>query len=240
MGEEKRIPMTKKLSVLLIITLLSVIGFGVVRYVTRRENDRTAKAVRVGSDYKANAPKVNRSAVLSHAKMPSVSFSEHGETQTVSEETQVGEAESISHLHRREGDASPEESQRELQEEGNSAPPTSGEESEGDSGRFVTIMAGNHKLRLERGKKYLIIGSRWNPNPHPYTPEESQRHAELCRKLMDPNIPGREKVRILKEIEALGPGLALGAEWRVYYWFPLPGQAEPPDSEAIVIDLRDR
>ena len=170
MGEEKRIPMTKKLSVLLIITLLSVIGFGVVRYVTRRENDRTAKAVRVGSDYKANAPKVNRSAVLSHAKMPSVSFSEHGETQTVSEETQVGEAESISHLHRREGDASPEESQRELQEEGNSAPPTSGEELERDSGRFVTIMAGNHKLRLERGKKYLIIGSRWNPNPHPYTP----------------------------------------------------------------------
>jgi len=57
---------------------------------------------------------------------------------------------------------------------------------------------------------------------------------------MDPNISGREKVRILKELEALGPGLALGAEWRVYYWFPLPGQAEPPDSEAIVIDLRDR
>jgi len=232
--------MTKKLYILLIITLLSVIGFGVMHYVTRQGNDRTTQAAQIESD-KANAPRVSRSAALPRTRVPSVSSSEHRETQIISEEALVGEAESISHLHRREGETSPRESQEPREEENSvSSSSPSGEESEGDSQRFVTITAGNRKLRLERGKKYLIIDSKWNPNPRPYTPEESRRHAELCRKLMDPNISGREKVRILKELEALGPGLALGAEWRVYYWFPLPGQAEPPDSEAIVIDLRDR
>ena len=72
-----------------------------------------------------------------------------------------------------------------------------------------------------------------------YTPEEAKRHIELCRKLRDPNLSGEEMLKLREELEALGPGLALGAVWSTYLWFPLPGQEEPPDSEAIVIDLRD-
>jgi len=105
--------------------------------------------------------------------------------------------------------------------------------------QFVTVTVGGRELRLERGKKYLIIGAKWNPNPRPYTPEEAKRHIELCRKLRDPNLSGEELLKLREELEALGPGLALGAVWSTYLWFPLPGQEEPPDSEAIVIDLRD-
>ena len=125
-----------------------------------------------------------------------------------------------------------------VQEQAANATFDEGESAE-SSKRFVTVRVGGRELKLERGKKYLIISAKWNPNPRPYTPEEARRHIELCRKLRDPNLSGEELLKLREELGALGPGLALGAVWSTYLWFPLPGQEEPPDSEAIVIDLRD-
>jgi hypothetical protein len=106
------------------------------------------------------------------------------------------------------------------------------------------VTVGGQTLELERGKKYRVLGSKWNSNPRPYTPEESRRHADLIGKLTNPSASPEERVSADKELrafaEAHGSGLALGMEWWSHYWVPLPGQAEPPDSEAIVIDLRNR
>ena len=55
----------------------------------------------------------------------------------------------------------------------------------------------------------------------------------------DPDsTPVAEVRRVLDELERMSSVAAFGGEVPRYIWMPLPGQAGPPDSDAVVIDLR--
>jgi hypothetical protein len=142
----------------------------------------------------------------------------------------------------RQGTAHP-ETHGEKSERADSYMSNSDAQSSDQSEEEFTYRIHGRTLVLKSGTKYRITSTKWNPNPRPYTPEESRRHAALyfrLRELVNDNAPDDEIRSVRQEMQAMGPGSALGATVRVYVWRPLPGQAEPPDSETVVIDLRNR
>ena len=114
-----------------------------------------------------------------------------------------------------------------------------------DGASTSSIVVGGRRISVERGKKYVFIQPiPGNPNARPLTPAESRRHAELWQILDvmrgDPDqTPVAEARRVLDEIDEIASVSAFGGEVRRFLWMPLPGQGEPPDSEAVVIDLRN-
>jgi hypothetical protein len=108
------------------------------------------------------------------------------------------------------------------------------------SGR-PTITLNGIEVPVELGKRYRIVSwgvGTWNPRPR--TPEEDRRLLEIGVLLR--RDPPPDVARVLwDEIHAINaqterPGLRTSV-----VWLPAPGQkTRPPESEEIVIDLRNR
>jgi hypothetical protein len=105
---------------------------------------------------------------------------------------------------------------------------------------------GGHRLYFERGVKYkILLTIPGNPTGRPFTPEESRRHAETIRRLQELSesnaVDPQELAQLnsqLRSLEAVVWRPPASLVQRMYH--PMPGVPEPPDSEAIVIDLRNR
>ena len=104
-----------------------------------------------------------------------------------------------------------------------------------------TIVVQGRSVRVQLGKKYRIIyDTGRGQTPRPRTPAEEVRYAELRQQLkIDP--PEAERQRIFAELNAINAETAAAGFVENIVWLPLPGTGsgeEPPDSEAVVIDLR--
>lgn len=104
-----------------------------------------------------------------------------------------------------------------------------------------TIVVEGRSVPVQLGKKYRIlyytVGTQ---NPRPRTPAEEVRYAELQQQLKA-DLSEVERGGIFAELNAIHAETASITFVENVVWLPLPGQGkdkDPPDSEAVVIDLR--
>lgn len=104
-----------------------------------------------------------------------------------------------------------------------------------------TIVVEGRPVPAQLGKKYRILYSTvGTQNPRPRTPAEEVRYAELQQQLKA-DLSEAERGRIFADLNAINAETASVTFVENIVWLPLPGQGkdeEPPDSEAVVIDLR--
>jgi hypothetical protein len=125
----------------------------------------------------------------------------------------------------------------------------SGEDGEVQPPPITATQAGNKPyvriedilVPLEPGKKYRILSLHGSEYPRPLTPNEQERLADLSRQLHESYGLDKETRRnIAREVDSL-TGLTLPPHTHeTIVWIPVPDRKRPPDSEAIVIDLRNR
>lgn len=113
--------------------------------------------------------------------------------------------------------------------------------SSGNAKGKSTIVVEGRPVPVQLGKKYRImyytVGTQ---KPRPRTPEEEVRYAELQQQLKA-DLSEAERQRIFAELNAINAETASVTFVDNIVWLPLPGQGkdeEPPDSEAVAIDLR--
>ena len=107
--------------------------------------------------------------------------------------------------------------------------------------RTQEVTVAGQRVTVEFGKKYRFLTSMpANPNPRQLTDAEQRRFAELTDEfnaMVKSGASGEDIIAFSKKLEPYR-GASMGGYLARHVWYPLPGQEEPPDSEAVVIDLR--
>jgi hypothetical protein len=111
--------------------------------------------------------------------------------------------------------------------------------------RPLTVDVQGIRVPIEPGKKYKILYMRGSTEPRPLTPAEQSTWGELHERIEELRRSKALTAATLAEIaEQLNALSDINQPRRMRdrtVWIPLyAGQNEPPDSEAIVIDLRNR
>jgi hypothetical protein len=110
----------------------------------------------------------------------------------------------------------------------------------------TTMRIGEFTIEIEAGKKYKVIYPPYGGtlNPRPRTPAEQRRIEELSKQFLTA-FTFVERRRIAEAARAINAETSLPKHYEeIVRWIPLGEEDkykdEPPDSEPIVIDLRNR